>query len=120
MAFIYIGIGIKKSPFIGTFNVDNIGGVNDKMPFVLTDRQFRIQHSDCGKQFINIIIKTDAIDYNFSFSALLVSVDTYFHIINYAVHTGLIQALPAQAAKIHTQNAICRQAKGKHGTFGQI
>jgi hypothetical protein len=106
MAFIHISIGVKKSPFVGTLNVNNISGVNDILPFVFIDSQFHIQGSDCGKYFFNIITQTVAIDYNFSLSILLVSVDSYFHILDYAVHISFVQAIPAQPAKIHAQNAI--------------
>jgi hypothetical protein len=45
-------------------------------------------------------------DYNFGLFALIVSVDSYFHIFDYAVYAGFVQAILAQPAKNHTQDAI--------------
>jgi hypothetical protein len=56
-------------------------------------------------------------DYNFSLFALIVGVDSYFHIFDYAVYIRFIQAILASPAKIHTQAAIFRcQAALAKGT----
>jgi hypothetical protein len=39
---------------------------------------------------------------------LLAGVDSYLHILDYAVRVSFVQAIPAQPAKNHTQNAIFR------------
>jgi hypothetical protein len=104
--FIHIRISIKESPLIGTLNVYNICGVNDILSFVFVDSQLHIQHFDCGKYFFNIITQPVAIDYNFGLSILIISVDGYFHIFDYAVYLEFLQAMPSCPAKNYAQNAI--------------
>jgi hypothetical protein len=90
-AFIDIFYGVKESAPVGAFNVYNISGFKNIVPFVFAARQFHIQHSDSGKQFLNIISHTVTDNRDFGLRTLFIGIDGDFHISDYRPYRILTQ-----------------------------